>query len=152
MMNNYSQKYWDDFWTGKEQPGSVCDWQFGFDPDGLAQLVIQGKKTATTSGYIFYELENEPLPITGLYNIILDGNDMPVAITRNVDVQIMPMNMVTEVHAQAEGEGDLSFEYWWNVHREFFTKELATLNMDFSDDMLVVCERFELVDVYNQTS
>ena len=54
---------------------------------------------------------------------------------------------VPEAHVVAEGEGDLSFDYWWNAHKKIFASELSEFDMVFSDDMLIVCERFELVDV-----
>ena len=57
------------------------------------------------------------------------------------------MNEVSEEFAIAEGEGDGTYEYWKNVHIEFFTKELKGINRKFSEDMLLVCERFELIDV-----
>jgi len=145
-LNEKTKKYWDAFWGGKKQPQSVKAEQFGFDSDTLARLVVEGKKTATSSGHIFYELENEALPVIGSYSIILNSEEEPVAITKVVDVQVIPMNEVPEEHMIAEGEGDLSCEYWWNGHKEAFTKELAEYNMVFSEDMLVVCEKFELVD------
>lgn len=57
------------------------------------------------------------------------------------------MNEVPIAFAIAEGEGDLSYDYWWNAHQAFFTKELAAYEQSFSEEMLLVCERFELVDV-----
>ncbi len=148
-MNQRAELYWNDFWKNTEQPESVCAWQFGGAPDKLAQLVIDGIKTATCSAHILYEQENEPIPAVDDYSIILNSKDEPVAIIKTVDVQVLPMNKVSEEHAVAEGEGDLSYQYWWDVHVEFFTEELANMGMEFSEDMLLVCERFELVDVKN---
>jgi len=145
-MNTEAQVYWDEFWDGDE-PHPVNAWQFGCDPDELAQLVISGKKTATASAYIEYEVLNEPMPAVGNCSVILNSQDKPVAIIRTVDVQILPMNEVPLEFAIAEGEGDLSYEHWWNGHKKFFTMELAELGKEFSEDMLVVCERFELIDV-----
>lgn len=146
-MNQQAKHYWNEFWGDREQPTSVCAWQFGAAPDKLAQLVIDGIKTATCSAYIHYERENEPVPAVDDYSIILNSKDEPIAIIKTVDVQIIPMNEVSEEHAIAEGEGDRSYQYWWDVHEEFFTQELSALGMTFSEDMLLVCERFELVDV-----
>ncbi|WP_243387419.1 ASCH domain-containing protein [Bacillus kexueae] len=149
-MNKEALTYWEKYWEKQEQlkpEVPVSAWQFGANPDHLAQLVIDGIKTATCSGYIFYEMENEPLPTTGEYNIILNSQDEPVAIIRTTDVQILPMNEVPEEFAIAEGEGDRTYEYWYTSHKEFFTIELNKVGKTFSDDMLVVCERFELVDV-----
>ena len=90
----------------KEKPTSVSAWKFGADPDHLAQLVIDGVKTATCSGLIFYEIENEPLPSVGDYSIILSSKDVPLAIIETTEVKTIPMNEVPEDFAVAEGEGD----------------------------------------------
>ena len=144
-MNEAAQIYWDEFWKDAENPASVNAWMFGASPDELAQLVIDGKKTATCSGHVFYELENEPLPAIDEYSIILNGKEEPVAIIKIVDVSIMPMNKVPEEFALAEGEGP--YEYWKSAHEEFFTTELKTVGLEFSEDMILVCERFRLIDV-----
>jgi uncharacterized protein YhfF len=148
-MNEASQIYWDEFWKvkGQEKPTRVSAWQFGADPDHLAQLVMDGVKSATCSGLVFYEVENEPLPTDEDYSIILNGKDEPLAIIKTVDVKIMPMNEVPEDFAIAEGEGDRTYQYWREAHERFFTEELRDLGMEFSEDMMLVCERFELVDV-----
>lgn len=147
-MNTQSREYWENFWNEQKQtpPEKVTAWQFGGQPDHLAEQVVKGIKTATCSGYLFYELENEPLPEINDFSIVLNSHDEPVAIIRTTDVNILPMNQVSESFARAEGEGDLSYEHWYRVHVDFFTKELDKLNRKFSDDMLLVCERFELLD------
>ena len=146
-MNELAQKYWEMYWGGKEQPLSVTSWQFGGIPDELAQLVVDGIKTATCSNYLAYELENEPLPKVDDYSIVLNSKDEPVCIIRTSDVKIMPMNEVPLDFTFAEGEGDRTYEHWHKGHIEFFTKELKTLGGEFSEEMLLVCERFELIDV-----
>ncbi|WNB91018.1 ASCH domain-containing protein [Bacillus sp. NEB1478] len=148
-MNTAAQKYWDDFWEseGKNKPASVSAWQFGAEPDHLAQLVIDGVKTATCSGLIFYEMENEPLPSVGDYSIILSSKDVPLAIIKTTEVKTMPMNEVPEDFAVAEGEGDRSYRYWKEAHVAFFTAELSKMGLEFSEEMLLVCERFKLIDV-----
>lgn len=152
MMNQAAQMYWNEYWQDKEKPQSVSAWQFGADADYLAQLVIDGIKTATCSGYIFYQLENEPLPTTEDYSIILNSEDQPVAIIRTVEVKLTPMNEVTEAFAIAEGEGDRTYQYWWNAHETFFRKELSAFGREFSEDMLLVCERFEVTHVKSEQS
>lgn len=146
-MNQDSQAYWNEYWKEQEQPQSVSAWRFGDDPDHLTQLVIDGIKTTTCSGYIFYKLENEPLPATEDYSIILNRDDKPLAIIKTVEVTLTPMNEVTEEFAVAEGEGDRTYQYWWEAHKKFFQKELDAIGREFSEDMLLVCERFEVIDV-----
>ena len=70
-----------------------------------------------------------------------------MAIIKTVEVKVLPMNEVSEEFAIAEGEGDRTYEYWWKVHKNFFTKELNEIGREFSEDMLLVCERFELIDI-----
>ncbi|EEL72754.1 MULTISPECIES: ASCH domain-containing protein [Bacillus] len=149
-MNPLAQTYWDTYWGNNEKPKSVTAWQFGDSPDYLAKLVIDGVKTATCSGHIFYELENEPLPTTNDYSIVLNSQDEPVAIIKTIEVTVTPMNEVTEEFAIAEGEGDLTYNYWRDTHIQFFTKELHELGLGFSEDILLVCERFELIDIKNK--
>ena len=146
-MNEAAKIYWDNYWGENLQPKSVTAWQFGGQPDELAQLVVDGVKKATCSGHVFYEIENEPLPKVNDYSVVLNSKDEPVAIIRTNDVTIMPMNEVPEEFAISEGEGDRTYQYWYNVHKVFFTDALKEVNLEFSDAMLLVCERFELIDV-----
>jgi len=148
-MNDKAREYWDEFWQGFGQKQIISAEQFGYADiaDELAQLIVDGKKTATCSIYSLYEIENEPLPAVGQYTIVLSSKDDPVAIVRTSEVLIVKMNEVPEELALAEGEGDLTYQYWWNSHKEAFTAELGEHGMDFREDMLLVFEKFELVDV-----
>ena len=74
-------------------------WAFGCEPDFLAKLVLRGQKTATTSSYPLYALENEPLPQVGEYNIILDGNDEAICITKTTKVYRTLFKNVSARHA-----------------------------------------------------
>ena len=142
---NDLQRFWNDFCeTNKKKELKYKDaFQFGVQPDWLADLVVKGKKTATTSGFIFYELEQEAIPKAGEYSIILNGKNEPVAVIQIQSVEVVPMDEVTEEFALAEGEGD--YQFWWEAHEKFFTNLLEKYNKEFSSRMLVVCERFKKV-------
>ena len=144
-MNEAAQTYWDGYWKDREKPISVSSGMFGDTPDLLAQLVISGVKTATCSGHVFYEINNTPLPTTDDYFIILNTEEQPVAITKTVEVKLIPMNEVKEEFAIAEGDG--SYENWKSIHKKYFTSELQKVGLEFSGDMLLVCERFTVIDV-----
>ncbi len=139
-MNEASKVYWDRYWDSqsKEKPKKVDAWQFGASPDYLDQLVIDGVKTATCSGPIFYGMENEPMPSVGDYSIILNSKDEPLAIIKTVDVQIMPLNKVPEEFAIAEGEGDITYQYWRETHEKFFSEELSAVGLEYSEEMMLV--------------
>lgn len=144
-MNEQTRKFWNDYWAsqGQIQAIEVEAFQFGADADWLASLVVEGKKRATCSAHVWYEFENEPLPQAGQYNIVLNSKDLPVAIIKVTEVSILPMNEVPIDFALAEGEGDYTF--WWNAHEQFFKNELKVYDFPFSESMLLVCERFEVI-------
>ncbi len=120
-------------------------WAFGEDADLLADLVQIGVKTATSSAYPLYVLENEPLPETGVYSIVLDSKDNAVCIIQTKKVSVVPFNEVSAEHAYKEGEGDKSLDFWRETHKKFFTACLAPAGLEFTLDMKVVCEEFEVV-------
>lgn len=142
---NSVQQFWNDFCVANHKEGVKYKdaFQFGISADWLADLVAEGKKTATTSGYAFYELEKETIPQAGEYYIVLDGREEPVAVIQIESVEVVPMNEVKEDFALAEGEGD--YQFWWDAHEKFFTESLKEYGKEFSPNMLVVCERFKKV-------
>lgn len=140
---------WDDY--KKVNPSARKEyvaWAFGDSKemaDVLANLVLDGTKTATASNYTLYELEKEELPYAGLLNIILDGDGKAVAIAETISVEVVPFDEVPEEHAYLEGEGDRTLRYWRDVHKTFFKKELENINRKFNYKIPVVCERFKLL-------
>ena len=120
-------------------------WCFGGDADLLAALVVEGKKTATSSAYPLYALDNEPLPQEGTYSVILNSRNEAVCVIRTIKVSIAPFDKITEAHAYREGEGDRSLKFWKTVHEKFFSEAMKEANLEFRPDMKVVCEEFEVV-------
>ncbi len=135
----------EELWEKSGIDGEYDAWAFGDDADCLAELVKTGIKTATSSLLLFYELEDEPLPQPGEYNIILDSNDEAVCIIRTTNVYTVPFDQVSEEHACREGEGDRTLKYWRSVHRKFFLEELKEIGKTFDEGLEVVCEEFEVV-------
>lgn len=136
---------WAEFAAGAGVTAEYDCWAFGGDPKGLAKLVRDGVKTATSSALPLYELEGEPLPKAGAYSVVLDDRDEAVCVICTTGVYIVPFRDVTPEHARREGEGDLSLDHWRVVHRRFFTRELAQAGLDFDETMPVVCEEFRVV-------
>ena len=134
-----------EMWDRSGFQGNYQAWAFGGAPDKLAKLVMQGVKTATCSALALYEYENEEIPKVGDYSVILDSDGQAVCIIRTTKVYIETFDQVSERHAYLEGEGDRSLEYWRQVHEEFFTEELKTIQQNFDAKMELVCEVFEVV-------
>lgn len=124
-------------------PGASA-WQVGDSQElanELATLIIKGIKTASCGSFASYQQE-ESAPRIGSYNIILDGQDVPVCVIRLVSMRLVRFCDVTEEFARKEGEGDLSLEYWRKEHQRFFAREGY-----FSDDMELITEEFEVIEV-----
>lgn len=113
--------------------------------NNLAELVKQGVKRATTGLHYFYEVEGETLPKVGDLSIIIDWQGIAQCIIETEKVTILPFKEVTEEFAKIEGEGDKSLKYWREVHINAFNRELKEHKKEFREDMLVVCEEFEMV-------
>lgn len=150
-MNEITKVFWNKY---KSEHGldniEASAWQFGADPNTLANLVAEGKKTGTCSLYKLYEIDGDELPQVGQYDIILNKEDMPVAIIQTKKVEIEQMDKVSEAFVISEGEGDGTYQYWWDAHVEFFSeivKEYEDVTFDTSDKL--VCETFEVVALYN---
>lgn len=112
--------------------------------DELAQLIVDGTKTATAGALWDYEAENEPLPQRGDLEIVLDGAGHPRALVMTTHVEVVPFDQVGAEHARKEGEGDRSLAHWRRVHEDFFTTH-AVHDKGFATDMPVVCQDFEVL-------
>ena len=135
----------EELWERSGLTGTYEAWSFGEAPDKLAELVLQGTKTATCSVYDLYLIYNEKIPQEGDYSIILNSNKEAVCIIRTLKVYLTEFSRVSEEHAFKEGEGDRSLEYWRKVHSNFVTNELASVNKLFDEHSKVVCEEFKVV-------
>ncbi len=114
---------------------------FGDGPalaDELLELVIKGVKTATCS------TEDEPNTSTsGERWVVLDGSGTPRCVIESVEISYRRYNEVDAAFAHDEGEGDRSLAYWRDAHRRYFGRMGR-----FSEDMMLMCERFRLVEVF----
>ena len=114
---------------------------FGDGPalaDELLDLVIKGVKTATCS------TEDEPNTSTpGERWIVRDGRGEPRCVIETLEVSYRRYSEVDAAFAHDEGEGDRSLAYWRSAHRTYFGR-LGR----FSEDMMLMCERFRLVEVF----
>ena len=135
----------EELWKRSGLTGTYEAWSFGEAPDKLAELVLQGIKTATCSAYDLYLINNEPLPQSGDYSVILNSKEEAVCIIQTLKVYVTAFHQVSEAHAFKEGEGDRSLDYWRRVHVNFMTNELASVNKPFDETAKVVCEEFEVI-------
>jgi uncharacterized protein YhfF len=124
-----------------EQYRSLRSFAFGDGPrlaDELLELVLKGTKTATCS------TEDEPnTSKPGERWIVLDSRGHPRCVIETTEVNYRRYNEVDADFAHDEGEGDRSLAYWREAHRRYFGR-LGR----FSEDMMLMCERFRLVEIF----
>ena len=124
-----------------EQYRSLRSFVFGDSPklaDELLELVLEGVKTATCS------TEDEPNTSTpGERWIVRDGRGTPRCVIETLEVSYRRYSEVDAAFAHDEGEGDRSLAFWRDAHRRYFGRQGK-----FSEDMMLMCERFRLVETF----
>ena len=74
--------------------------------------------------------------------VVLDGSARPRAVIETVTLEQCRFCDVDLEFALAEGEGDKTLEDWRQGHQAYFER-----NGGFDPEMMLWCERFELVEV-----
>lgn len=106
----------------------------------LLNLVRAGHKTATCGALRDFQAGGEEMPAVGRCDIALNWDGTPALVIRTIEVTQRRFCEVTEDFALAEGENE-SLGAWQRGHEAYFAR-----NGGFSPDMMLVCERFELVE------
>ena len=127
-----AQPWWSDL--PREQIGA------GASPaliDELLALILVGKKTASTGAHALYT----SIPKPGDRCVLLDGAGRPRCVIEDEDVFVTRFDDVTEEFALLEGEGN--YTEWRAAHEKFFAEHAG----GFAPDMMVVCERYRVVEI-----
>jgi uncharacterized protein YhfF len=102
--------------------------------------VLRGKKTATASLLEEYRPHtDEAIPEPGQHFVLLGYDDEAIAILETTDVRVVRAADVDLQFARDEGEGFETVAQWRAAHESFWAGEAIT------DDTLVVCERFRVL-------
>jgi uncharacterized protein YhfF len=150
-VSQEAEHFWAEFCRSEgniapNEPYQV--WYFGHTPElakELADLVLEGKKTATASLAETNLREPDEAPIDNGYSVVTNYDGEPRCILQTTEIRHMPFKEVDPVFAAAEGEGDLSLAHWRRVHRECFSLEAERLGFSFDENSIVCCERFKLL-------
>lgn len=148
-IKNIVEEYWNNFI--KKYPEYSNEkyetWNFGYgdyQANKLIGYVKQGIKTGTSSAYDLYD-DSEKKPEKNDISIITYGNGLPGCIIKTIEIRNKKFHEINEDEAKAEGEGKLTLDYWREVHEHFFKKEYAEMGREFSFDIPVIYEKFELI-------
>ena len=116
---------------------------FGDSPalaDELLALVLTGRKTATCT-----TPDDPNLSRPGERWVVVDGRGRPACVIETVEITMRRYNEVDAAFAYDEGEDDRSLDAWRRAHRNYFGR-LGK----FGETMMLVCERFRLVEVLGE--
>lgn len=111
----------------------------------IGRLARSGEKRATCHLALDFARNGVRRREAGDCLVVLDEAGAPLCIVRVTEVAVTPFDAVGPELAVAEGEGDLSRDYWATVHRRYFEKQCAKWGVDWREDREVVCEYFDLV-------
>ncbi len=109
-------------------------WKFGIDNDRLVELVLSGKKNATTS------LFDGSIPIINEESALTYSDGEIACITKTNRVIVTEFKNITWDLAKLEGEND-SFDEWRSEHIEFF----KSIDNNFNENTKVVFEIFDVL-------
>ena len=152
-MSTNVERYWNQYLSsiprGQEQPGRYVEsFSFGFtaaDALAIAQLVVNGTKTATGSVLWSYEADKKPLPSVGDTWIVTAGIDIPVCIIKTTEVRIIPFDEVTADYAWEGGEEDRGLASWREIYWEYIERECQRIGLGPNSKAPLVMERFRVV-------
>ena len=149
-MHQSVELMWAEFLA--QHPQSPADmppaWHFCANEagaNGCARLVLMGAKRATSPSLWSFENTNEALPRVGDLNIVTDWSGNAICIIRTIEVEVVPLNEITESHARIEGEGDGSLAWWLKAHWDYYHHELQGTGRVPGPDMPIVFQEFECV-------
>ena len=118
--------------------------------DRLVEAVLDGSKTSTTGLLQDYEIDGEPLPVTGHQVAMIDSAGRRVAVLEITEVRVVSLGEVDVDHARDEGEGDDSVASWRAGHESYwhgpdYRGWLRDPDFKVNDDTPVVLQRFRVV-------
>ena len=123
-------------------PGAVT-FKFG-DSEALCQelvsLVRAGKKTATCGNAAEFGPDGEPAPEPGRCDILLKWDGTPAMVIETQSVEFKRFCDMDEGFSLAEGENE-TLDGWRADHQAYFER-----NGGFDPEMMLICERFRVVE------
>ena len=144
------EEFWKRFLEDKKlDPNTKYLESFHFEltekwANELLRLVLEGKKRATASSLFACTHEEQNMPKVGDYSIVTDWDGNPKCVIETTAVQIMTYSEMTFDICKREGEDD-NLESWKQGHQKFFTEEGKEMGYEFSEDMPIVFEDFQVV-------
>ena len=113
--------------------------------DELANKILSGEKTATSSLLEYYNAGLKKMSQIGDYAYIVDSADKEKAVVRIWKIEIRKFGSISETFAKEEGDGSLG--NWLEIHKKYYSEQLTEIGKELTSDTELVCEWYELVEI-----
>lgn len=144
MWNNYIES--NPEFKDEEIPESDFFHNNREDANQLAELTLNGKKKASSGLYTLYKQYEVDLPKVGTKQIITDFDGKAQVIIENRSVDTIPFNKISEKYAELDMGTDIEpLEKWKKAHWDFFEGFLKESGEKPTEEMLIVCVRFDTI-------
>lgn len=149
-MTQKTDKFWQEFLAETNRQSDTVYYEafyFGSNEQSaneLLELVLKGRKKATASSVQAYALANEPFPEIGELSIVTDWQGNPYCVIQTTNVTRMAFKDMTYDMCKREGE-DKNLASWQKNHISFFKDEGSRVGYEFSWDMEIIFEDFEVI-------
>ena len=116
------------------------------DANRLAELTLNGKKKASSGLYSMYKYYKVDLPKVGAKQIVTDFDGKAQAIIKNISVDTIPFNKISKGYAEMDmGTANNPLKKWKKAHWDFFMNAMQESGEKPTEEMLIVCVRFETI-------
>lgn len=116
------------------------------DANRLAELTLNGKKKASSGLYMLYKQYQVDLPKVGTKQILTDFHGKAKAIIETKRVDTIPFHKISKEYAAWDmGTNVEPLQKWKKAHWDFFANVLEESGKKPTEEMLIVCERFEVI-------
>lgn len=149
-MDGRTAAYWRKFLAATGRAEGLEPYEcFSFSDNeesanALLQLVLSGKKRATSGSVDGCRLSGQRVPRPGDLSLVTDWAGNPRCVIETETVTVLPFDEITFERAALEGE-DEHIESWRKNHRGFFSREGARLGYVFHEKLPVTFETFRVV-------
>lgn len=119
--------------------------------DSLVASILSGTKTTTTSLLAEYAVDDDPLPVVGRRQAVIDSTGRPVVMIETVQVDQVRLDQVPLSHVIDEGEGHVTVAQWRGDHERYWQSEemrsyLTDPAFTVRNETAVILERFRLIN------
>ena len=152
-MATRADRYWEQYLESlppdqRRPDAHAGGCTFGITPDDareIADLVLNGTKTATGSLIWSNEADGKPTPRPGDLWVVLAGADEPVGVIQTTEIRIIPYDEVSERYAWEGGEGERTLADWRRIYWACIVSECKRIGRDPDRKAPLAMERFRVV-------